>query len=127
MLAFSREPVLWCIGQFIGWIFVPIMSANFDVILRTTIPVELQGRVYACRNTLQYFTIPIGLFWGGIMVDKVCEPLMKEYGDLSILKTLFGTGKSSGAALMMFLLGVLGITICIITGKKLKSYRYNEN
>lgn len=127
MLAFSREPVLWCIGQFIGWIFVPIMSANFAVILRTTIPVELQGRVYACRNTLQYFTIPIGLFWGGIMVDKVCEPLMKAYGDLSILKTLFGTGKGSGAALMMFLLGVLGITICIITGKKLKNYQYNES
>lgn len=127
MLAFSREPVLWCIGQFIGWIFVPIMSANFAVILRATIPVELQGRVYACRNTLQYFTIPIGLFWGGIMVDKVCEPLMKAYGDLSILKTLFGTGKGSGAALMMFLLGVLGITICIITGKKLKNYQYNES
>ena len=63
LLAFSREPVLWCIGQIIGWILVPIMSANMDVILRTTIPVELQGRVYACRNTLQFFTIPIGFFW----------------------------------------------------------------
>ncbi len=64
LLAFSREPVLWCIGQLIGWILVPVMSANLDVILRTNIPVDLQGRVYACRNTFQFFTIPIGLFAG---------------------------------------------------------------
>ncbi len=126
LLAFSREPVLWYIGQIIGWILVPIMNANLDVILRTTIPVELQGRVYACRNTLQFFTIPIGLFWGGFMVDNICEPFMNACGDLSILKTLFGTGKGSGAALMMFILGVCGVLICIITGKKLKKYQYNE-
>lgn len=126
LLAFSREPFVWCIGQIIGWILVPIMDANLDVILRNTIPVELQGRVYACRNTLQFFTIPIGLFLGGFMVDNVCEPFMFVFGDLSILKTLFGTGKGSGAALMMFILGVSGSIICITTGKKLKKYQYND-
>ncbi len=126
LLAFSREPVLWCIGQIIGWVLVPVMSANLDVILRTTIPTELQGRVYACRNTFQFFTIPIGLFAGGFMVDNVCEPFMSKYGDLSILKTLFGMGKGSGAALMMFVLGVCGSLLCIITGKKLKKYQYTE-
>ena len=122
LLAFSREPFLWCVGQIIGWVLVPVMSANLDVILRTSIPVELQGRVYACRNTFQFFTIPIGLFIGGFMVDNVCEPFMRVHGDLSILKTLFGTGKGSGAALMMLILGVSGSLICIITGKKLKKY-----
>ena len=126
LLAFSREPLLWCIGQMIGWILVPIMSANLDVVLRTTIPVELQGRVYACRNTLQFFTIPIGLFIGGFMVDNVCEPFMRVYGNLSVLKTFFGPGKGSGAALMMLILGVSGSLICLITGKKLKKYQYNE-
>ena len=122
LLAFSREPLLWCIGQFIGWVVVPIMSANLDVILRTAIPVELQGRVYACRNTLQFFTIPIGLFLGGFMVDQVCEPFMRVHGDLTILKTLFGTGKGSGAALMMLILGISGSLFCLITGRKLKKY-----
>jgi len=126
LLAFSREPVLWCMGQIIGWILVPVMSANLDVILRSTIPIELQGRVYACRNTLQFFTIPIGLFLGGFMVDNVCEPFMTTYGDLSILTSLFGAGKGSGAALMMFILGVGGSLICIITGRRLKRYRYTE-
>lgn len=126
LLAFSREPLLWCVGQIIGWVLVPVMSANLDVILRATIPVELQGRVYACRNTLQFFTIPIGLFIGGFMVDNVCEPFMRIYGDLSILKMLFGTGKGSGAALMMLILGVSGSLICIVTGKKLNKYQYNK-
>ena len=126
LLAFSREVFVWCVGQIIGWILVPIMDANLDVILRSTIPVEFQGRVYACRNTLQFFTIPIGLFLGGFMVDNVCEPFMLAFGDLSILKTLFGTGKGSGAALMMFILGVSGSIICIIIGKKLKKYHYND-
>ncbi len=126
LLAFSREPLLWCVGQIIGWIVVPVMSANLDVILRTTIPVELQGRVYACRNTLQFFTIPIGLLIGGFMVDHICEPFMSVHGDFPILKTLFGTGKGSGAALMMLILGISGSLICMITGKKLKKYSYNK-
>ena len=103
------------------------MSVNLEVILRNSIPVELQGRVYACRNTFQFFTIPIGLFLGGLMVDNVCEPFMSAYGTLPILKTLFGTGKGSGAALMIFLLGVCGSLICIITGEKLKKYQYIES
>lgn len=124
MLAFSREPILWCVSQLIGWILVPVMSANLDVILRSSIPVELQGRVYACRNTLQFFTIPIGLFLGGFMVDQICEPFMVTYGYLPILKMLFGIGKGSGAALMMFILGISGSFICLIAGKKLKKYQY---
>lgn len=126
LLAFSREPVLWCIGQIIGWVLVPVMSANLDVIFRKTIPVELQGRVYACRNTLQFFTIPIGLFLGGFLVDRVWEPIMAAYGSFPILKALFGTGKGSGAALMMFVLGISGSAVCIITGRKLKKYPYYE-
>ena len=126
IMAFEKEPMLWCIGQVIGWILVPVMSTNLEVILRNSIPVELQGRVYACRNTLQFFTIPIGLFLGGFMVDDVCEPFMVRYGDSLILKTLFGAGKGSGAALMMFILGISGSLICILMGRKLRKYQYRE-
>ncbi len=126
IMAFAREPLLWCIGQVIGWLLVPVMSTNLEVILRCSIPVELQGRVYACRNTLQFFTIPIGLFLGGFMVDDVCEPFMARYGGNLVLKTLFGMGKGSGAALMMFILGISGSFICIVMGKKLKKYQYRE-
>ena len=126
LLAFSRSPVLWCIGQIIGWVFVPLMAANQNVVMRNVIPVELQGRVYACRNTLQFFTIPVGLFLGGFLVDKVCEPFMAKKIDSFFWTILFGSGKGSGAALMMGILGVSGIVICLISGQFMKKYRYTE-
>ncbi len=127
LLAFSRSPVLWCAGQIIGWILVPVMSANQNVIMRSSIPVELQGRVYACRNTMQFFTIPIGLVLGGFMVDNVCEPFMSVNSSNSFLAMLFGSGKGSGAALMMFVLGVAGAVLCLGMGRRLKRYRYTDD
>ncbi|MBR6483850.1 MAG: MFS transporter [Clostridiales bacterium] len=124
LLAFSRLPILWCIGQILGWIFVPVMSTNQNVIMRNSIPEELQGRVYACRNTLQFFTIPIGLFIGGFMVDNICEPFMM--GKDGLLTVLFGSGKGSGAALMLFILGVAGVLLCLIYGNRLKKYEYTD-
>jgi MFS family permease len=126
LLAFSRNPVLWCFGQIVGWMLVPVMSASQNVIMRNTIPVELQGRVYACRNTLQFFTIPIGLALGGFMVDNVCEPLMAAAASNGLLVALFGNGKGSGAALMMFILGIAGVVLCLATGQRLKQYKYTE-
>ena len=126
LLAFSRDPILWCVGQIIGWMLVPVMSANQNVIMRNMIPVELQGRVYACRNTLQFFTIPIGLAVGGFLVDNVCEPFMLANRSSRLLAVLFGSGKGSGAALMMFVLGVTGAALCLTTGQRLKQYRYTE-
>ncbi|MDE5717202.1 MAG: MFS transporter [Lachnospiraceae bacterium] len=126
LLAFTRIPALWCAGQIIGWILVPVMSANLDVIVRTTISLDMQGRVYSCRNTLQFFTIPIGLFLGGLMVDQVCEPVMAAVSAQSMPARLFGTGKGSGAAMMMFILGILGIVICLGFGRVLRKYHYTE-
>lgn len=126
LLAFSRMPVLWCLGQLIGWVLVPVMSANLDVVLRASIPVAMQGRVYACRNTLQFFTIPVGFFLGGFLVDQVCEPVMAQAASGGMLTTLFGVGKGSGAAMVMFLLGVAGTLVCLVFGQVLKKYRFDK-
>ncbi len=127
LLAFTRTPFLWCLGQVVGWLLVPVMSANLDVVLRTTIPENMQGRGYSCRNTLQFFTIPIGFFLGGYMVDEICEPIMKNVSAGSMLPGLFGNGKGSGAAMVMFVLGVTGIMICLIFGKILRRYEFDAS
>ncbi len=91
--------------------------------LRSSIPVEMQGRVYACRSTLQFFTIPIGFFLGGYMVDEICEPIMNRVSPDGIVSRLFGSGKGAGAAMMMLILGILGTLICLGFGKILGKYR----
>jgi Na+/melibiose symporter-like transporter len=122
LMSLTTTPVIWCIAQIFGYLPVSLMNTNLDVIVRTAIPTHMQGRVYACRNTLQFFTIPIGFFFGGWMVDTVCEPLIARLKENSVLSALFGQGKGSGAALMIFLLGILGLAICLLFGKILKKY-----
>ena len=114
LLAFGGNPIVWCIGAVLGWLFIPLMNANLDVILRTKIPTDMQGRVYSARNTLQFFTIPLGYLLGGILVDEVFEPFMEAMADNSLLTALFGTGKGSGAAMLFFFAGVAGVAVCLI-------------
>ena len=110
MLAFARTPPWWCLAQIAGWLLVPVMNACMDVILRSTIPAGLQGRVYACRNTLQFFTLPVGTLAGGALVDKVCVPL----------------AGAAGPALAMGLVGLAGVVICLAFRRLLGRYTYKE-
>lgn len=114
LLAFGRTPVIWCIGAVLGWIVIPIMNGCMEVIFRTEIPAEMQGRVYSARNTFQFFTIPIGFFLGGYLVDNVFEPLMSGLSADSLPVILFGSGKGSGAAALSFVLGIAGVAVCLI-------------
>ena len=104
LLALGRGPGLWCLGAVIAWLGIPVMNANMEALLRSTIPVELQGRVYAARNTLQFFTIPLGSLLSGVLIDRVLEPFMARQGETGLLVALFGTGKGSGAALLFLAL-----------------------
>lgn len=117
ILAFGRNGITWCLGAIAGWIFIPIMGANMDVIFRMKIPVEIQGRVYATRNTLQFFTIPIGYLVGGLLVDRLLEPFMKMQPADSLWIKLFGSGKGSGAAVLFLIIGIAGTVVCLIFRK----------
>lgn len=114
LLAFGHEPWVWYVGAVLGWLPIPLMNANMDVIFRSTIPVDMQGRVFSCRNTLQFFTIPLGYFFGGLLVDCVFEPLMASAPADGLLTFLFGLGKGSGAAALFFALGLAGVLVCLI-------------
>ena len=68
----------------------------------------MQGRVYSCRNTLQFFTIPLGFFLGGVLVDEVFSPLMAAAPPGGMLDRLFG-GPGAGAAATFCVLAVMGV------------------
>ena len=127
MLALGRTPLIWCIGAVLGWLPIPLMNANMDVIFRSTIPIEMQGRVYSCRNTLQFFTIPVGFLLGGVLVDSVFEPLMALQSAEGALASLFGAGKGSGTAMLFFVIGIIGVIICLAYSLILRKYNWSEN
>ncbi len=124
ILAFCETPAVWCIGVVLGWLFIPFMGANLDVVFRSTIPPEMQGRVYACRNSLQFFTIPIGGLASGALIDNFFEPLMSRQSEGSTLCAVFGSGKGSGAALLMAVLGIAGVLVCIVFTLLLRKEKY---
>ena len=126
ILAFCRTTPLWCIGALLGWLAIPVMNANLDVIFRCTIPPEMQGRVYACRNTLQFFTIPLGYLMGGALVDRAFEPLLAVQAPDSLLPRLFGSGKGSGAAMLFAVIGVAGVLVCLLFSLRLRACRWRE-
>ena len=113
MLAFFRNPVMWCLGAFLGWLCIPVMNTNLDALMRSQIPSSIQGRVYSARNMLQFFTIPLGYLAGGFLVDSVFEPFMAD-GVSTVFTQLFGTGKGSGAAFLFAVIGVMGVLVCVL-------------
>lgn len=127
LLAFGKTPAVWCIGAVLGWIAIPLMNANLDVIYRSSIPLDMQGRVYSCRNTLQFFTIPIGFLLGGALVDKVFEPMMAAQPASSPLVAVFGETKGSGAAMLFAIIEVTGVLVCLIFNLILRKYKWSES
>lgn len=114
ILALGRSAPAWCVGAALGWVGIPLMGANLDVLLRGNVPLALQGRVFAARNTLQFFTIPLGNLAGGLLVDRVFEPLLARQSAASPLVALVGAGKGSGAALLFLVLGAVGLLTCVL-------------
>lgn len=128
MLALGRSPLVWCIGGFLGYILIPLMSASLDAVMRLRVPDEIQGRVYSVRNTFQFFTIPAGYFLGGFLVDKVFEPFMTRFAAGTFLERIFGSTKGSGAALLFFVIAFAGVAVCIIfrTSRSIRALEKEE-
>jgi MFS family permease len=114
----GRSVPVWVFAAFAGNLPMPFISANMTTIMRTKVPVEMQGRVFATRDTFQYATIPVGLLIGGILADDVFEPFMTTASSVQLfLSSLVGTGKGSGMALIFLIIGIIGFVSNILSLK----------
>jgi len=128
MLGIGRNYYIWTIAVFLGNSLIPVLMANVTYIMRTRVPIHMQGRVFSARNTLQYMVIPIGNLLGGILSDKVFEPLMLEPSKLSnFFEILVGSGNGSGIALFYVCLGIVGVLGCWLFGKNKKFRMLDDN
>lgn len=99
----------WMIAAFTSNIPMAFLGANLTAIMRTNVPIEMQGRVFSARDTIQFSTIPVGLFLGGILSDYVLEPFMANASPIQeALSLFFGSGKGSGTAVIFFIVGITG-------------------
>ena len=105
-------PWLWCAAAFGSYLLAAVMNVNIDIIMREKVPMEMQGRVFSAKSTLQNFTIPPALLLGGLLADTVFEPFMETDSPAQrVLSRLFGTGKGAGIGLMFFIVGIAGMLV----------------
>ncbi len=109
LLGVGRNCIWWIIAVLAGHFFVPLLLANMEYFMRTKVPLEVQGKVFSARNTIQYATLPIGNLLCGILADNFFEPYMlgRGYGQ-EFFHYFTGEGSGSGLALMYIFLGLIG-------------------
>lgn len=122
-LGIGKNYIIWVLGIFLGNILVPLLLANVDYLTRVRIPIELQGRVFSARNTIQYLFLPVGIFLSGVLNDFIFYPIIKD--NYSLMKNLSFLGKNNqelSIALLYIFIGFLGI-IGSITFRNSKNFK----
>lgn len=112
LMAVGRNAFAWSVAGVAASLPIPFIQTGQNVILYSKIPSEMQGRVFAVRNAIQYCTIPLGILLGGFLADYVFEPFMKSEHLLSgYLRMIVGNGDGAGMAVMFLMTGICGFLI----------------
>lgn len=115
MMGIGRNLVVWSIAGLAASLPIPFINAGQMVILYQNIPEEIQGRIFAVRNAIQFSSIPLGILLGGFLADYVFEPFMfKKNAVTMCLRMLVGEGAGSGMAVMFLCTGILGALFSFI-------------
>lgn len=109
LMGAGRNVIFWSAAGIAASLPIPFINAGQNVILYQNVPDEMQGRVFAVRNAIQFSTIPVGILLGGFLADYVFEPFMMSGNSAALgLQTIVGGGAGSGMAVMFLCTGICG-------------------
>ncbi len=129
LMGLGKNAVVWSIAGLAASFPIPFINAGQNVILYQKVPGQMQGRVFAVRNAIQYSTVPVGILLGGFLADYVFEPFMQgDTAVASFLRLLVGAGEGSGMAVMFLCTGILGFLFSVLSyrNKEIQAMRYEE-
>lgn len=110
-----RNPVLWCIVVFIGCFGMPFYFTYESAIMRLSVPIEMQGRIFALKEMITQVLAPIGYLLGALLADYIFEPFMQTGGSLKkVFEKIVGTGPGSGMGLLFVIAGIVGIIMTLV-------------
>lgn len=127
VMAAGRNVVAWSIAGLAASLPIAFVYAGQSVILYNYVPEEIQGRIFAVRNTIQFSTIPLGILLGGFLADYVFEPFMISKNPVAdFLHMIVGTGTGSGMAVMFLCTGILGSLFSFIAYRQKEIRKLDE-
>lgn len=105
---------------------LPFVNTCADVLIRISIPNEVQGRVWGLISLLTQIGCVIAYATCGILADHVFEPMLEENGILAYsIGKVIGTGKGRGIGFMLIISGILMVVVALVLGSR-KSIREIE-
>jgi hypothetical protein len=112
----SRTVPIWLGASFLGMLVNPMLNGSNQAIWQAKVSPEVQGRVFSVRRLIAQVTAPISMAVAGPLADNVFEPAMKNpdhwLGEL--LGPIFGNDPGSGMSLLVFLSGLLVVSVGLI-------------
>lgn len=103
---------------FLFFVSLPFMNTCADVLVRVSVPNEVQGRVWGMISLLTQSGTVLAYVLCGILADYIFEPMLAEGGILSdSIGRLIGTGDGRGIGFLLILSGIGMILAVLITGR----------
>ena len=106
------------ISTFLFFSTLPFMNSCADVLVRVSIPNELQGRVWGLISLITQMGTVVAYIISGIMADYIFEPMFNKNGILvENIGIIIGTGKGRGIGFMLILSGIGMLIMAIVIWK----------
>lgn len=112
IMGLGRSVPLWIAASFLFTFFEPIVNGSAQAIWQVKVPPDVQGRVFATQMFISQGAYPMAMLWAGPLADHGFEPALQPGGWLtSALGPLFGVGPGCGMAVLIALVGLIGMVI----------------
>ncbi|KAF5041108.1 Major Facilitator Superfamily protein [anaerobic digester metagenome] len=111
---------------FMFFLTLPFINSCAEVLLRSNIPNELQGRVWGLVSLLTQTGMIIAFASCGVIADAVFEPMFQDSGFLTnSIGRIIGIGQGRGIGFMLILSGIGMILSMLVLGRSRGSKNIN--
>jgi len=110
LMGIGQSIPVWYLGAFFWVFFIPFLNGGNQAIWQAKVAPDLQGRVFSARRLIAQVSAPLGMLLGGVLADRVFEPMMSDptSAGAQAFGWLVGTGPGAGMGLIFVIMGILG-------------------
>ena len=118
MTGVNKNLAIIGISTFLFFSTLPFMNSCADVLVRVSVPNELQGRVWGLISLITQMGTVTAYIISGVMADYIFEPMFNKNGILvENIGMIIGTGKGRGIGFMLILSGIGMLIMAIVIWK----------